>query len=273
MPTTHKMKAKIALVGESGVGKTSLIRRFVVDEFDDKYIHTVGTKVTKIQLTIPHGVDTEVDMDMAVFDVMGQKGFRDMVKETFFLDAQGVLAVCDVTNRASLDALQDWIATALEIAGECPVYILVNKNDLATKAQFGEEAVTKAAKPWEAPFIYTSAKTGEAVDDAFNSLAIEIVNNAMRTIKARSVAMDLENRILEALALRGFLGFSKNDLFGRFRGIGYDELKSTLERLERQAFVQINWKGPTEFSVLITPKGIALVQARGGGDEPIQSVG
>src|SRR2546428_5792857 len=135
MPTTHKMKAKIALVGESGVGKTSLIRRFVVDEFDDKYIHTVGTKVTKIQLTIPHGVDTEVDMDMAVFDVMGQKGFRDMVKETFFLDAQGVLAVCDVTNRASLQAPQDWIATALGLAGERPAYILVDTNALAPTPQ------------------------------------------------------------------------------------------------------------------------------------------
>lgn len=271
MPT-HKMKSKIAMVGESGVGKTSLIRRFVLDEFDDKYIHTVGTKVTKINLTIPHGADTEVDIDMSIFDVMGQKGFREMVKETFFLDCQGLLAVCDLTNRASLDALQDWIATALEIAGDCPVYILVNKNDIADKAAFGEEAVTRAAKPWEAPFIYTSAKTGEAVDDAFNSLAIEIVNNAMRTLRARSVAMDLENRILETLALRGFLGLTKNDLFAKFRGIGYDELKTTLERLERQAYVQIAWKGPADFTALITPKGSTVVRDRGGG-EPIQSVG
>ncbi|TLZ50423.1 MAG: GTP-binding protein [Methanobacteriota archaeon] len=273
MPTSHKMKSKIALVGESGVGKTSLIRRFVMDEFDDKYLHTVGTKVTKISLTIPHGVDTEIDLDMAIFDVMGQKGFRDMIRETFFLDAQGILAVCDLTNRASLDALTDWIATALEIAGECPVYILVNKNDLAAKGEFGEEAVTKAAKPWDAPFIYTSAKTAEAVDDAFNSLAVEIVNNAMRTIKARSVAMDLENRILEALALRGFLGLTKNDMFAKFRGLGYDELRTNLERLERQAYVQINWKGPADFSVLITPKGVGAVRDREAGSDAIHSTG
>ena len=275
MPTSLKMKAKIALVGESGVGKTSLIRRFVTDEFDDKYLHTVGTKVTKLQLTIPHGVDTEVDMDVAIFDVMGQKGFRDMVRETFFLDAQGILAVCDVTNRASLDALQDWIATALEIAGDAHVYILVNKNDMAAKAEFGEEAVTRAAKPWDAPFVYTSAKTGEAVDDAFNALAIEIVNTAMRTIQARSVGMDLENRILEALALRGFLGLTKNDLFARFRGLAYDDLRATIERLERAAYVQVNWKGPADFSLLITPKGLAAVRNRdgeGGGGTAIQSV-
>ena len=267
------MKTKVALVGDSGVGKTSLIRRFVLDEFDDKYLHTVGTKVTKIKLTIPHGVDTEVEMDMMIFDIMGQKEFRDMVKETFFLDAHGVLAVCDVTNRQSLEDLQDWIATALEIAGDIPVYILVNKNDLAGKAVFGEEAVTKVAKPWEAPFVYTSAKTGENVDEAFNSLAIEVVNNAMRTIKARTVAMDLENRILEALSTRGFLGLTKNDVFGRFRGVSYDELKVVLERLERNALVQVNWKGPSEFTVLITPKGVATVRDHAQGDGPIQSVG
>src|SRR3972149_5806406 len=101
MPTVHRMKTKIALLGESGVGKTSLVRRFVLDEFDDKYLHTVGTKVTKIKLTIPHGVDTEIDMDVSIFDIMGQKGFRDMVKDTYFHDMQGLLAVCDVTNRQS----------------------------------------------------------------------------------------------------------------------------------------------------------------------------
>jgi small GTP-binding protein len=272
MPESHKMKAKIALVGDSGVGKTSLIKRFVQDEFDDKYLHTVGTKVTKLNLTIPHGADTEIDMDLAIFDIMGQRGFRDLVKETFFLDCQGVVAVCDLTSRASLDALSDWIATALEVAGEVPVYILVNKVDLQDKAEFGEENIAKTAKTWEAPFVYTSAKTGESVDDAFNALAIEIVSNAMRTLRARSVAVDLENRILEALALRGFLGLAKNDLFARFKGIGYDDLKIAVERLERQGLVQLNWAGAADFSVLITPKGVASVRDRGSG-AAIQSVG
>ena len=272
MPETLKMKAKVALIGDAAVGKTSLIRRFVLDEFDDKYLHTVGTKVTKLNLTIPHGVDTEVDMDVAIFDIMGQKGFKDLVKETFFLDAQGVLAVCDLTNRASLDALADWIATALEIAGEVPVYILVNKVDLQERAQFGEDAIAKAAKPWEAPFVYTSAKTGESVDDAFNALAVEIVGNAMRLMKARSVTMDLENRILEALVVRGFLGLTKNDLFVRFKGISYDELQAAVERLERQGLVQINWKGPADFTVQVTTKGVSSVRDHGAGPA-VRSVG
>jgi len=274
MPTVHRMKTKIALIGDSGVGKSSLIRRFVLDEFDDRYLHTLGTKVTKIKLTIPHGVDTEVEMDLMIFDIMGQKGFKDLVKETFFLDAAGVIGVCDLTNRESLDSLQDWIATALEVAGDVPVFMLVNKADLEDKAAYGEDAVAKVAKPWGCPFHYTSAKTGANVDDAFNALAIEILNNALRMVKARSVAMDLENRLLETLALRGFLGHTKDELFGIFRGLSYDDLKLALERLERSALVQVRWLGPADFSVLITSKGVTTVRNRGeGAHDAIQSVG
>ncbi len=271
MPT-HKLKAKVALVGDHGVGKTSLIRRFVQDEFDDRYIQTLGTKVTKVQLTIPHGVDTEIQVDMSIFDIIGQRGFRDMVKETFFHDIQGLLAVCDLTTRTSLDNLQDWIATALEIGGDAPVYILVNKNDLKDKAQFGDEAVSKVAKPWSAPYVYTSAKTGENVDDAFNALAIEIVNNAMRTLRAKSAIVDLEDRVLQALALRGFMGLAKKDLFERFRGISYDDLKTALERLERQLLVQIQWKGPADFTVIITPKGVTATHDRQNETSALSSV-
>jgi len=156
-----RMKAKFALVGDSGVGKTSLIRRFVLDEYDDKYLHTLGTKVTKVKLTIPHGGDTEVDMDISIFDIMGQKEFRDMVKDTYFHDMQGLLAVCDVTNRQTLDDLQDWIATALESGGDAPVTILVNKHDLRDKAAYGDEELAKAAKTWSRLRVHERDDGGE----------------------------------------------------------------------------------------------------------------
>lgn len=265
-----RMKAKFALVGDSGVGKTSLIRRFVLNEYDDKYIHTVGTKVTKVKLSIPHGVDTEVDMDISVFDIMGQKGFRDMVKDTFFHDLQGLLAVCDVTNRQSLEDLQDWIATALESGGDAPVYILANKHDL-DKAAYGDQALAKIGHPWNAPFVYTSAKTGENVDDAFNALAIDAVNHAMRQVKTREISTDIDHRLLEALSLRGFLGLSKEDLFQRFRGLPYDDLKKALERLERQLLLQISWRGTSDFTVLITPKGLTQLKGKESEDPAVRS--
>src|SRR3989304_4469007 len=102
-------------------------------------------------------------------------------------------------------------------AGARPAYILANKQDLLDKAAFGDEALTKAAQPWSAPFAYTSARTGENVDDTFNALAIEAVNNAMRLPQGRGGPVDLDDRLLQALAQRGFLGFTKNELFQKFR--------------------------------------------------------
>src|SRR3972149_4367644 len=74
MPTVRRMKTKLSLMGEGGVGKTSLIRRFVLNEYEETYLHTVGTRVSKIELTVPFGTDLEVQMDMAIFDIMGQHG-------------------------------------------------------------------------------------------------------------------------------------------------------------------------------------------------------
>src|SRR5256886_6502342 len=92
MPDVRRMKTKLVLMGEGGVGKTSLVRRFVLNEYQDAYLHTVGTRVNKIELTIPHGADTEVQMDMAIFDIMGQKGFRDLVRETYYHGAGALMA-------------------------------------------------------------------------------------------------------------------------------------------------------------------------------------
>src|SRR3989475_3636399 len=130
MPTVRRMKAKLALMGEGGVGKTSLIRRFVLNEYQDTYLHTVGTRVSKVELTVPHRADTEVQMDMSIFDIMGQRGFKDLVRETYYHGSQALMGVCDLTRQDSLYALNEWVPSALEIAGDVPVYLIVNKRDL-----------------------------------------------------------------------------------------------------------------------------------------------
>src|SRR5437867_6419003 len=93
-----RMKVKVCLVGEAAVGKTSLIRRFVLENFDDKYIQTLGTKVSKKELTSrsPDG-SGELKIDMTIWDIMGQKGFRKLLKEAYFYGAPGSLRC--VTSR------------------------------------------------------------------------------------------------------------------------------------------------------------------------------
>ncbi len=256
MPTVRRMKTKLAFMGEGGVGKTSLIRRFVLDEFQDTYMHTIGTKVSKIELTVPYDADTEIQMDMSIFDIMGQHGFRDLIKETYFHGASALMAVCDLTRLDSLTALSTWIASALEVSGDVPVFILANKKDLEDRRAYGETEIAKIAEPFHAPYVLTSAKTGESVEDAFNALAVEIVDRAMRTERSRAVERGLREKILLLLAKRGSLGLKRNQFFEIIRGVSYDELHQQLERLEKEGFVAIAWQGPADFTATITERGI-----------------
>ncbi len=255
MPTVRRMKAKLVLLGEGGVGKTSLIRRFVLNEYQDTYLHTIGTKVSKIELTVPYGTDIEIQMDMSIFDIMGQHGFRDLVRETYFHGAQALLAVCDITRADSLVALNEWIPSALEVAGDVAVYILVNKKDLIDRRAFPDEEVQKVAEPFHATWAMSSARTGEFVDDAFNTLAMEIVDRAMRTEQARAVERGLREKILVLLAKRGTVGLKKAQFFSILRGVGFDELERELNGLEKEGYVALQWSGPGDFTAVVTKKG------------------
>ncbi len=255
MPTIRRMKTKVAFLGESGVGKTSLIRRFVFNEYQETYLHTVGTRVSKVELTIPYGTDVEVEMDMSLFDIMGQRGFRDLIRETYFHGAQALLAVCDCTRLDSLDALEEWIPSALEIAGDVPVYLLVNKVDLGDRRVITEDHVRKVAEPVGALYALTSAKTGAAVEDAFNATAVEIVDRAMRQEQSLRVERGLREKLLFLLAKRGNMGLTKAQFFEIVRGLHFDDLQREISGLEAEGLITVLWNGPAEFTAAITLKG------------------
>jgi small GTP-binding protein len=186
-----RMKVKICLVGEAAVGKTSLIRRFVLDDFDDKYIQTLGTKVSKREIRMRHpGDEGELRIDMTIWDIMGQKGFRELLKEAYFYGAKGIIAVCDVTRRATLDDLDDWIEGVYSVTGRIPIQFLANKIDLKDEAAFGEEELKQSARAYDSPYEFTSAKTGENVEAAFQSLAERVALERLRTAIAKGPVPD-----------------------------------------------------------------------------------
>lgn len=166
----ERMKVKICLVGEGAVGKTCLIRRFIHDQFDDRYISTLGAKVSKKEIVVDAD-GAQVSVDMTIWDIMGEKGFRELLKEAYFHGAQGVLAVCDVTRAETLTDLDDWVAAVVKVTGQIPVEFLANKADLKDEQVVTAEDLESAAKTHAAPFLFTSAKTGENVEQAFANLA------------------------------------------------------------------------------------------------------
>jgi len=171
MTETKHLKTKICLIGEKAVGKTSLIRRYVLNMFDEQYITTIGTRVSKkeVRVLLPER-DLLADIDMTIWDIMGERGFRELLKDAYFYGANGILAVADLTRRATLNELDDWIDGVEKVVGRVPLLIAVNKKDLASRAQYEEREVAQFAKAFESEYLLTSAKTGENVEETFRRL-------------------------------------------------------------------------------------------------------
>ncbi len=171
MTETKHVKTKVCLVGDVGVGKTSLVRRYVLDQFDDRYLTTIGTKVEKRDVRILRPAqDLVVDLSMAIWDIMGQEGFRQILADAYFYGTHGVLAVADLTRRETLDGLFEWIDDVDRAAGPVPVVIALNKADLADRAAYDLAEAQKIADALHADCLLTSAKTGEGVEETFRRL-------------------------------------------------------------------------------------------------------
>jgi len=171
--SVQRIKTKVCLVGEAAVGKTSLVRRYVHDEFDDRYITTLGAKVSKREETFPgtEGRPT-YRMDMTLWDVMGDKGFRQLLQEAYFHGARGILAVADLTRYSTLKELDDWVKSVFAVVGEIPVVYAINKSDLKDEVAilYGDREIEQAARAFNAPYLFTSARTGERVEEVFHRL-------------------------------------------------------------------------------------------------------
>ncbi len=170
-----RYKLKLCLFGSGGVGKTSLIRRYVYDEFDDKYLQTIGTKVSKKVVDVfVNGEDVEVQL--YIWDIMGQKNYRDALKEAYFHGADALLGVADITRKETLYELDEWIeAMKGVVKPDAPIIFLGNKWDLKEQAQFGREEMELMAEKHNGDYYFTSAKTGEHVEEAFEKLAEKAV--------------------------------------------------------------------------------------------------
>ncbi|MGQ0798075.1 MAG: Rab family GTPase [Methanobacteriota archaeon] len=168
----HKelVKTKILLLGDGGVGKTSLIRRFVLDQYSDEYIMTIGAKVSKKGLTLGRP-PFEVDMVMQIWDVFGQRGYGG-VHEIAVEGAHGVLLVYDITREDTRRSTEEyWMPMVWRLAGRIPMVLVGNKFDLAEDRIRAREYLYYLTQKHTAAGVLTSAKTGENVEDAFRILA------------------------------------------------------------------------------------------------------
>jgi len=158
---------KLCLLGDGAVGKTSLVRRYVFDVFDDKYLVSFGTKVSKKTMSIEGS-----EIDLMIWDILGQKSHAAL-HEAYYRGAAGAFAVCDYTRPDTLKNLKSWLGSFRSIVGEMPVIILGNKSDLEKRFTFQElEAYGQSVG---CLVLETSAKTGQNVELAFEQMGKKLL--------------------------------------------------------------------------------------------------
>ena len=170
------LKQKICLLGSFGVGKTSLVARFVTSLFSDKYHTTVGVKIDK---KIVSAGDEEVTL--MIWDMAGEEDGAP-VKLNQLRDASGYLLVIDGTRSKTLDVAKSIQQRVVAEIGERPFLALVNKVDLRDTWEIPDSAWSDlAAAGWSV--LETSAKTGDHVEEAFLTLTSRILE-AQKTAAA-----------------------------------------------------------------------------------------
>lgn len=169
---------KILLTGEEGVGKTSLIIRFLQNRFDDSENKSIGGDFVTANLDL-FGAPIKLQLQDFI------ETNWEQVASFYVQDVDGILVVLDTTSKAKMKPYLDyWLKTIRNINQNIPILVIGNKNDLATKINFKKTA--QYVQTLGSNFIETSAKTGENVSYAFKLLASEIVKRKAAAKKQSS---------------------------------------------------------------------------------------
>ncbi len=152
------------MVGAFGVGKTSLVARFVFSIFSEKYQTTIGVKIDKKQLKIQNQEVTLVLWDLAGEDALTQ------VKPAHLRGAFGYILVADGCRRSTLETARSLQERAAQAAGPVPFVLVVNKEDLRASWEI-EEAELESLRAQGWTVLYASAKSGQGVEQLFHELA------------------------------------------------------------------------------------------------------
>ncbi len=169
----RKIIKKVCMLGDSGVGKTSLIKRFVFDVFDDQYIETIGTKITKKEVMLTQQGGEDIRMVLMIWDILGHKSPK-RVPASYYVGVEGVMVVCDTTRRETFDELDYWVETLMVMTQYVPIVFIGNKADLVSEQKVTERELAALASRFNAHYFYTSAKTGQGIEETFRHLAVHL---------------------------------------------------------------------------------------------------
>jgi small GTP-binding protein len=152
------------MIGAYGVGKTSLVKRFVDSIFSDKYLTTVGVKIDKKQLRVG-----EEDVTLMLWDLAGEDAVTE-VRLSHLRGASAYILVADGTRGSTLDTALDLQKRVRNAIGRVPFIFVVNKTDLQDRWVIRQDTLDELSREgW--PVFLSSAKTGAGVEELFLKVA------------------------------------------------------------------------------------------------------
>ena len=169
----YDQKCQLLIIGDSTVGKTSILSRFTNGIFNSNYLATVGLdSFTKDEI-----IDDKT-VRIKIWDTAGQERYKSLTKG-FFRNAEGVMLVYDVTNSETYENLKFWLQSIKNNTspdmGEIPIILIGNKIDCEDR----EVKLEEAENFWKEqgyPYFETSAKTGENIDNTIKYLVKKVIN-------------------------------------------------------------------------------------------------
>ena len=163
-----ELKLKILLIGDTAVGKTCMILKYIDNNFPETHIATIGVEYkSKVIYTDKYKIT------LNIWDTSGQERFKSITK-SFFINANGALFVYDITNIKTYENVKNWIKDS-EMYGKFDSIICGNKIDLDSQRAIKFDTLKEFGLKQKIPVIETSAKTGVNIEEAFKMIVDQIL--------------------------------------------------------------------------------------------------
>ena len=165
----YEMMVKVILIGDSGVGKTNIMSKFLKNQFMEESKATIGVEFgSKLFNHEGHKIKAQI------WDTAGQEKYK-AITGAYYKGSKGALVVYDITQKKTFENIEKWV-NDLKAAGDPKIIIILigNKNDLDNKRQVSKDQGEEKARSFGCAFLETSAYSGDNIDKAFNLMVKEI---------------------------------------------------------------------------------------------------
>jgi hypothetical protein len=255
LPQHRRLEVRLVILGDAGVGKTSLLRWYVFNDLNDDRLGPLGELTCDMEVEGPSG-----EMVLARVVLLEYNGGRfpeEAVEEPLFRGKQGFIFVADLTQRASVKYLASWIPAVASVAGDVPMRIILAKSDEGASDLGLFQRWLRVHAP-NIPYAVASAHTGEGVSEAIDALILEAVarDRAPKPLEVSEIGL----KVLDYVGRRGSLGATTKELMRAIQGVDFHALTSEVDELVRLGLATRDDFGPASFRLTVTDKGCEVLQ-------------